>query len=266
MLSKIQIEALPMESYGEYTVRGEKFTFKNFSLISNPFDAYFMGYMACDGSFIVNRGFPFMAVSSTEEHIINGFRDYWVPGRTIYNLGLKCSEKVKAINNVFEVRFPSRLSKEFAKYGVFCKKEERRVVGISDINFIPYMAGCIDADGFIGITHRKDCRTPRLRFFITHRSELFLSDIQNRLLKFGIPTGIRQHGEKNCFRLSAQNTGLNMSFLDQVSKYILNRKKLKMCIDYLDEYYAPQKSDELLESESQSAAKSTKGWKVQRLM
>lgn len=238
-----------MESFGEYTVRGITYKYRRFVNITNDFEAYTIGYLACDGGFILNHGFPIISVSGTEQYIINAFQDYWVPGRAIYNVGINSSTKVNAINPVFELRFPSRLSKTFSKYGIFCKKINRRMVGISHKYFLPYFAGVIDADGFISVTHRKDCRTPRLRFFITHQSERYLADLQEQMIMRGVASGLRQHGDKNCYRLSFQHTALNINFLSTIYPYLRNNKKRNVLNKYLNNI-VPQKSDELLEGVS----------------
>lgn len=223
----------------EYSVRGIKKTFKEVS----SEDAYLLGYLACDGGFITNRGFPFIMVSSTEKDIIVGFKEEYLPDATIYSVGKKSSEKVNAVNDVFELRWPGKASEQFKKFGIFCKKTDRRLVGIPKQKIYEYLAGVIEADGFITVTHRKDCRTPRLRFFITHSSEKFLADLQNWL---PLSTTLRQHGE-NVWRLQAQNTTENMSFLINVLPFMRNYKKRKILVQYLNKYYEPQVSGELLE-------------------
>lgn len=243
-----------MENFGEYTVRGKVKRFYDSAFIQCANDAYLIGYMACDGAFATNRGFPFMSVNSTQEYIIREFREEYCPDSSVYFCGKKSSEKVNAINDVWEVRFPAKMASLWKNYGIFSKKIDRRLVGISNANFLPYMAGVIEADGFIGVTHRNDCRTPRLRFFITHQSEKFLADLQNKLEMFCVPTTLRQHG-KNVFRLQAQNTVKNIVFLSKILQFLKNHKKRGILEDYLNEYVEPQASGELLESASQSAAK-----------
>lgn len=228
-----------MESLGEYNVRGSLKRYKNIT----SDDAYLLGYMACDGGFVVNRGFPFMMVSSTESYIIQEFKNVYLPDASIYNVGIKSSEKVNATNCVYELRWPGKASKQFSKFGVFCKKIERRLVGIPKSKMHEYMAGVIEADGFITVSHRKDCRTPRLRWFVTHQSEMFLSDLQKWL---PIPTTLRQHGD-NVWRLQAQDTEKNKEFLSLVLPHMLNHKKRNIVYNYLKKYYVPQASDELRE-------------------
>lgn len=246
-----------MENYfSEYTVRGEVKRFKSFEKLSEE-TAYLVGYMACDGGFVSgksNRNYSFMSVSSKDKYILDHFVKMYCPDNTIYFLGKRSSEKVKSINDVWELRFPPKMNESFNKFGIFNYKPTRRVVGVPNLCFLPYMAGCMDADGFISVTHRHDCRTPRLRFFITHASELFLADLQNRLDTFGVSTTLRQHGP-NVFRLQAQNTEHNCKFLYRLYEYLKNTQKKKILYDYLyDYYFVPQASGELLESESRSAA------------
>jgi hypothetical protein len=55
-----------LKNYDSHVVRGKTYFFRKFSNIESNFDAYTIGYLACDGGYIVNRGFPIMSVSSTE--------------------------------------------------------------------------------------------------------------------------------------------------------------------------------------------------------
>lgn len=241
----------------EYTIRGET---KYFNVLADKIsaaDAYLLGYLACDGGFVQAKrpgdrlDQPFIMVSSTEENIMEWIKENYIPCSTIMNVGKKSSAKVNATNDVFELRFSSRASKQFARFGVLTRKPDRRLVGIPKHHMHAYMAGVIEADGFISVAHRKDCRTPRLLFFITHSGEKFLADLQKWL---PINTNLRQHGS-NVWRLSAQETTQNKVFLYSVLPFMKNAKKKKILSDYLDTYYVHQSSGELLESESQSAAK-----------
>lgn len=245
----------------EYNDKGTIKYVYNFDKISNIEDAYFIGYMSCDGGFVLNDGYPFMSVSSTEEYIIKHFANYTSHG-IVRNIGKKSSEKVIARNDVFELRFPAKMGATFKNFGIWCKKPERRIIGIPNRFFSAYFWGILDSDGFISVTHRKDCRTPRLRFFITHGSELFLADLQNKLADlFGLNTTLRKHGE-NVWRLQAQNTTQNIVFLSNMLRNdlpVFNIKKWCGLVDYLDTY-APQASDELLEPNGiSSQASSTLG-------
>jgi len=233
-----------MESYGEYTDKGIK---KKFKIVSGERDAYLLGFLACDGGYVVNRKWPFMMVSGTEKYIIDWVNQSYIPDANIIFAGKKSSKKVNATNDVFEIRWAGKASKQFSKFGIFCKKPERRIVNIPNRSLPEYIAGCIDADGFITVTHRKDCRTPRLRFFITHAGEKFLSDLQEKLSTLGVTTTLRQHGD-NVWRLQAQNTEQNKAFLSTITTTLRNKRKVKVLNEYLKEYYVPQESDELLEN------------------
>lgn len=221
--------------------------------------AYFVGYMACDGAFVYNRGFSFMSVNSTEEYIICKFKEEYAPDNTIYFKGKVSSQKVKAVSDVWEIRFSPRMKTSFSKFGIFDYKRNRRVVGIPKKFFKGYLRGVIDADGFITVSHRKDCRTPRLRWFITHESKTFLLDLQRFVDEYyQVPTTVAQTGEK-VWRLQAQNTTKNIEFLRDIFSVeldVYNNRKANVVKSYLDKY-VPQKSGELLEtlSQRQSAAK-----------
>jgi hypothetical protein len=239
-----------MEKYNktEYNDKGIiKFVY-NFDSIKSSEDAYFIGYMSCDGGFILNDGYPFMSVSSTEQHIIQHFAKY-TSHAVVRNVGRKSSDKVNATHDVYELRFPAKMGETFKNFGVWCKKPERRIVGVPKQFFLAYFWGILDSDGFISVTHRADCRTPRLRFFITHGSEKFLADLQDKLFSlYGLNTTLRQHGQ-NVWRLQAQNTKQNIVFLQRMLREdipVFNLQKWTKLVEYLDNY-VPQASDELLE-------------------
>lgn len=232
----------------EYNDKGiTKFVY-NFNKITSYEDAYFIGYMACDGGYVLADGHSFMSVSSTEYNIMLHFAKY-TSNAIVRNVGMKSSAKVKAVNNVYELRFPSKMSETFKNFGIWCKKPERRIVAIPKEYFLAYFWGVLDSDGFITVTHRADCRTPRLRFFITHGSEKLLADLQEKLMQlYSLNTTLRQHGA-NCWRLQAQNTAQNISFflkMLRVDLPVFNHFKWTKLVTYLDNY-VPQASDELLE-------------------
>lgn len=249
-----------MENCGEYTVRG---SVKKYKIVCKDVDAYLLGYLSCDGGYITNNGYPFMMVSSTEEYIISWIKREYLPDSRIIPVGLKSSNLVKATNNVFEIRWAGKASEQFNRFGIFCKKPSRRIVNIPNRVMPQYIAGCIDADGFITVSHRKDCRSPRIRFFITHAGEMFLTDLQNKLELLGVSTTLRQHGS-HVWRLQAQNTTQNIQFLKTIVPFLKNKKKLNIVNNYL-KYFVPQESGELLETLTGNQQPSLQSKKVQRL-
>lgn len=246
-----------MEKYKtEYNDKGTIKYCVNFNKITSDLDAYFIGYMACDGAYVSASGYPFMSVSSTEEYLLHFFKDEYSPYSVIKNVGKKSSEKVNAINNVYELRLSTKMRETFKLFSIFDYKINRRVTNIPKKYALAYIRGVLDADGFVTVTHRKDCRTPRLRFFITHTSEKFLADIQNLLFdNFELSTTLRQHGP-NVWRLQAQNTTQNINFLKLMilTDTPFNIKKNTVIEEYFNNY-VPQASDELLEPDKESAAK-----------
>lgn len=235
----------------EYKDKGSTKYVYNFNKIESFEDAYFIGYMSCDGAFITANGgnSSFMTVNSTYRPIVAHFAKAYTSHAIIRNVGIKSSEKVNAKNEVFEVRFPPKFNDTLRNYGIWCKKPERRIVSIPNKFFLAYFWGVLDSDGFVSITHRKDCRTPRLRFFISHGGEAFLVDLQNKLAElFNLNTTLRKHGA-NVWRLQAQNTTQNIQFFTkmlQLDLPVFNIQKWEKLVNYLDTY-VPQASDELLE-------------------
>lgn len=241
-----------MESYGEYNDKGVKKRYLILDKIDNPLDAYLMGYLYGDGGFIKNRGFSFIMVSSIDLNIITKFRDRYCPNNKIYNVGKKSSKKVKSINDVYELRFPPKFSKQLDKFGLFCYKKDRKIKGITPRFFINILHGLIDSDGFWTVSTRKDCRQDRLRCFITHRSEHFLRDVQ-RLLEnvLEVSSSIYPHVSNNCYRLSIQNTEKCRKIAQSIlfQGYEGNATKSRIIYTHLNKYeYALPKSDELLEN------------------
>lgn len=248
----------------EYSDKGNIRRCYVFDSITNKEDAYFLGYMACDGSFVFNRGYSFMSVNSKNKHIVEKFGSEYSPDSKILFLGKKSSEKVTAVSDVYEVRFSPKMKQVFAKFGVFDYKLNRRVVGIPNKFFGAYLRGVIDSDGFITVGYRADCRTPRLRWFITHQSEMYLADLQNKINDvYNVSTTLRQHG-KNVWRLQAQNTVQNIKFLKEIFSLgidVCDFQKRSIVENYLLKY-VPQASDELLEPKgisSQAEDKSSEG-------
>lgn len=237
------------KQFAEYNDKGSIKRCYIFDKISNNQDAYFIGYMACDGGFVFNRGYSFMSVNSTNFDIVQNFRDVYCPDNKVYFVGKKSSKMVNATSDLWETRFSPKMKDTFSKFGIFSYKKTRRVVGIPKDFFGAYFRGVLDADGFITVTNRKDCRIPRIRFFITHESELFLSDLQSKLDElFCLPTTLRQHGP-NVWRLQAQNTSKNIEFLSKIFNMkldVFNKKKYTVVAMYFAKY-VPQASDELLE-------------------
>lgn len=243
------------DNYLEYNAAGKIKRYYKFTHIQNLDDAYMMGYIACDGAYVKNakgnKCYPYISVNSTQKYLITQFRDSYCPNNTIYNEGIKSSTKVKAINPTYCVRFPSKMNEIFKNHGCFEYKENRRIVGIPKKLMDGYIRGVIDADGFITISVRKDCRTPRLRWFITHQSKQFLLDLQNIITDFyGVNTSLNQHTSGNCWRLGGQHTEQNKVFLNKVfciPLKVYNIDKFNIVNKYLQQYYVPQASDELLE-------------------
>jgi hypothetical protein len=239
-----------VERFIEYRGRSGLVAYKDMSGSIDQEDAYFIGYLYGDGGYVQNDGYPFFSVLSINPDVLTYFISRYSPNSRLYFRGKISSSKVTAKHDCYEVRFPSRFSKQFSRFGVFCKKHERRLIGIPEKLFINVLHGLIDSDGFWNVEYRKDCRTPRLRIFITHRSQHFLVDIQNSLQKlFNISSGIYQHGDRDCYRLGIQNTNSCIFLAQKIfneNEYFCNQFKKQMVLNYLDEFVR-QKSGELLE-------------------
>jgi len=226
--------------FEEYTVRKDVFRFYKHKHIQDAEDAYLIGYMACDGAYINYDKCKKMSVNGTELNIIEYFRDKYSPDTKIEQSGIKITKKVNAVKEVFELKFSAKMRELWANYGIFCYKKERRLVGIKHKYFWAYFAGCLDADGFVTVAIRKDQRTPSIRLFITHESEVFLKDLQNKLMEFGVASGLRDHhNDEGCYRLGIQSKFALMPMLAEMLPFVKNTKKAKIISDYLAAYYKP---------------------------
>jgi len=247
-----------MEILREYIDKGNWRRYRDLQKVYDKQDAYLIGYLYGDGGFITNGGSSFMSVSSINWNVIEAFKDRFCPDQQVRNIGKKSSTKVKATNDVYELRFPPKFSKQLEKFGLFCKKKDRSLKGVPDKFFINVLHGLIDADGFWTVGHRKDCRSPRLRIMITHRSQHFLVDVQRKLeMLYNVSSTIVLHDSGQCYRLSVQNTSRAIMLAREIIAnidYTCNDFKLWMIKEYLNNVDMRPKSDELLEPVEESAA------------
>lgn len=208
-----------MENYDEYTSKGIVFRYNGFEKITNHEDAYFIGYMSSDGSYIAGKKgdkfYPRMGLTSTDAYIVKAFQQRYSPDTAINNREPR-SGNFKANKSTLEISFPRVLSKTFNHFGIFCFKPERRVIGIPKQFMSSYVLGVIDADGSIVVRHRKDCRTPRLNIHIVSGALNLLTDIQRYLdIELGISSSVYVRDTK-CSDLRINHTGKAIAFCNWI--------------------------------------------------
>lgn len=249
----------------EYIVRGKQYIVNPIDEIKSATDAYIIGYLAMDGSYHYSKKTHFarMGLSSSEKYIINGVIDEYMPSmiasdRSDREISITNScGKTYHYNNRehWEIGFPIRFTESLGKFGIAKPKNERTLVGIPKKYMSAYILGVIDADGYISVVNRKDCRTPRLNIIITSSAFKILQLIQREIdANLGISTTLLARKNANCSNLSIWNTKSAIKFCQWIYSDLpkfYNHKKHNIFKSYMSCVC----SGELLESESQSAAK-----------
>lgn len=201
-----------MESYSEYTDKGMTRRYRTFDKITNPTDAYFLGFIGADGGYTAGikkpsgKSYPRMSVSSITKNIVEGIQQRYCPDVALCKRGLRNSGKFIARTPAVELHFPRVLGELFKRYGIFSHKPERRLVGIPKAYLSAYVLGLLDADGCFVVRRRKDCRTPRLNIHIVSSAHLLLQDVQRVLeCELGIASSVYSRNT-NCHELRISNT------------------------------------------------------------
>lgn len=230
----------------EYIVNNKLIRVNVFDKIRDSFDAYFLGYLFCDGAYAkaTHKRNHRMAVSSTDVEIIDAFVEHYQP---------TSDPKLRDSNNNLDKGIIGRkkyknlvLSSKFSPYlesfGVMCLKIDRVYQNIPKKFFIPFLLGCFDADGSISWGHRKDRNRLWANFTLTHASLGFLTKIQKQLHDdFSISTFVFPKGKDKCFvlRVSDRNEVAKLFNILYSSKPpIFNTRKYKHYNSYVEELKA----------------------------
>ena len=189
-----------MESMSEYTIRGKIYRFRNFDKIESPKDAYFIGYMSADGSYLRGKHgdkfYPNMSITSIDKYIVEEFQKEYCPDTKIQYREPRSSAKVNATHSTAEMDFPKGMSETFKRFGLLDYKTNRTMVGIPKKYFNSYILGIMDADGCFVVRNRRDCRTPRLNIHIVSEAIKILENIQ-RILQFELNISSSIYQRKN---------------------------------------------------------------------
>lgn len=244
--------------YREYTIRGNVVRYYKMQRIGSYTDAYFIGYMSAGGSYQLGKKangtcYPRMGLTSTDEYIVKMFRDLYCPTVSYKNRGKRSSQKVKSNRDSFEIWFPRPMSTGFNKFGIFSYKQDRHMVGISKEFQWAYILGVVDAGGCFVVHNRRDCRTPRLKAYISSSAYYVLIEIQRRLEEAAIISSVYKRKGEDCYELRINSTEHSIKFgllLYSSLPSVYNYKKKSIFDSYLQNYSSKSctNSDELLES------------------
>lgn len=233
------------ESYfSEYTVRGKTYRYYAFDKIENADDAYFIGFMSADGSYLHNKkgdtNYPRMGLTSTSRYVVYKFHERYCPDAVVSERGLRSSEKIKANNPITEITFPRKLSSTFKKFGILDYKPKRKLRGIPKHLMSACVLGITDADGCFVIRHRKDCRTPRLNVHIVSGAINVLEQIQRFIdEELGISSSLYQRKASDCFELRINNSNNAVKFGNWIYSNlpsVYDFKKKRIFDDYYNRY------------------------------
>lgn len=205
----------------EYIVNNKLVSVNTFSKIRDNFDAYFLGYLFCDGAYHkpTHKRNHRIAVSSTNIEIIDAFIEHFQPSSNIQvrepnsnpNLGIVGKMRYK------NLILSSKFSEHLKEFGVMCLKKERVYQNVPKKFFIPFLLGCFDADGSISWGARKDRNRLWADFKITHASLKFLNKLQKQLYDdFKISSFVTVKSEREeCFvlRFSDRNEVARMFYI-----------------------------------------------------
>lgn len=246
----------------EYQVRGQKKDCYVLDKIRTPTDAYVIGLLCADSGFALSKGkYPRTTFYSSEEWSANKISEFF--GGSVrtrmrdINITNAQGRNYKYGNNTsYEVHIPSKSSQSLGKYGINSIKKERVMAAIPKHLFKCAVLGFLDGDGSIVVRRRKDCRTDRLNIHIVTSCQKVLTHTQRELENtLNISSSIYVRSE-NCWDLRINNTKSAIKFCQWIYGDLpdfYSKRKHKVFTEYL----SCVSSDELLESESQSAAKPT---------
>jgi hypothetical protein len=241
-----------MENFSEYTDKGKTRRYVNFDKIENVDDAYLIGYLSSDGSFSTvtknSKQYFKFGVCSTDIYLMESFHKKYCPDQAISYRKPRSSKKVNATKSIAEIWFPTKMNITLKKFGIFCPKINRRLIGIPKEYMSSYVLGMMDADGCFAIRNRKDCRTPRLNIHIVSCAEELLKDIQRYIeVYLNISSSIYNRKDKKCSEFRINHTNNAILFGEWIySKLPSNYNYKKHSI--FTKYCTGTNSGELLES------------------
>lgn len=220
----------------EYLINGKKYRLNVFEKITNPNEAYLIGYLCGDGGYQkhTHKRLARLSVSSSDEYIINSFKNEFCPDNQVGSRLPINKTRAKIVSNklAYVLNFSSKFHNTFNKFGILSKKEDRKTVNISKKMFRYYLLGLFDADGHISWGKRKDRDRLWCNFVITHQSMSVLAYVQNMLHEhLNISTSIRPRTTENCLDLKISN----MSSVAMLYEYLYKGLSCELVHNYQKE-------------------------------
>lgn len=231
----------------EYIVNNKRIVVNVFEKVRDDLDAYFLGYLFCDGAYhcATHKRNHRMSVSSTDIEIINSFVEQYQPTSDPMERSPNSNESrgIHGKLNYKNFVLSSKFSPYLEKFGVMTLKKDRIYQNIPKKFFSSFLLGCFDADGSISWGKRKDRNRLWADFKITHSSLSFLKKLQTQIYSdFNIGSFVTKKSEnEDCYVLRfSERTDVAKMFDILYSKLplIFNTKKKYHYEQYVKELRA----------------------------
>ena len=218
----------------EYIVNNKRIKVNVFDKIRDSFDAYFLGYLFCDGAYHrpTHKRKHRISVSSTDIETIDLFIEHYQPTtdpkerEPNSNLDAGIIGKKNYKNFVLSSKF----SESLENFGVMKLKKDRIYQNVPKKFFKQFLLGCFDADGSISWGVRKDRNRLWADFKITHSSLQFLLKLQKQIYDdFNMSSFVAKKSEnEDCFvlRISERSEVARMfDILYEETSQVFNARK-----------------------------------------
>lgn len=231
----------------EYIVNNKHIAVNVFDKVRNELDAYFLGYLFCDGAYHrpTHKRNHRMSVSSTNIEIIDAFVEHYQPTSSPMERSPNSNESLGIHGKLNYKNFvlSSKFSPYLEKFGVMTLKKDRIYQNIPKKFFSSFLLGCFDADGSISWGKRKDRNRLWADFKITHNGLPFLKKLQTQIYNdFKISSFVAKKSEKeDCYVLRfSERTDVAKMFdiLYENTPSIFNARKQNHYEQYVKELRA----------------------------
>lgn len=191
----------------EYIVNNKHIQVNVFDKIRDSFDAYFLGYLFCDGAYHrpTHKRKHRISVSSADIEIIDSFIEHYQPTTDPKEREPNVNQALGIVGkkNYKNFVLSSKFSEPLESFGVMKLKKERIYQNVPKKFFKQFLLGCFDADGSISWGVRKDRNRLWADFKITHGSLQFLLKLQKQIYDdFNMSSFVAKKSEKEeCFIL-----------------------------------------------------------------
>lgn len=251
----------------EYTVHGKDITVHPIDSIQCATDAYTIGFLAMDGSYIyMNRHKKArMGLTSSTKYVIDGIISEYMPKTVATDRSNEKQTistpngKVYHYDNLisWELDLPIKFTESLYKFGIAKHKPERVLAGIPRKFMGAYFLGVLDADGWFRVNkYKNNLSKSALSVIVSSSAMNILVALQREFEDIlEVPSSIIKRRNVNVADFAVWKTKNaikvgNWMYAD-LPKFYNHKKK-----NIFDTYCAScVSSGELLESESRSAAK-----------